>query len=286
MRHAQLPAEEARQYLMSLHGLGRKSVACIVLLGLQLKVRHAVMPITCHLQHSIPGKSACTSSSAPCLGRSELRFLPANLSTVISCTRNTKAITAGVLLNIPSAVCTCCSQHLSCSGTRNRMRAAVQKKRTRNRVPSPQDFPVDTNVGRIFSRLGCSPPPPPPPPSCCRHGSALIWALRGRSGHPAWTAWLARAWCRGLCEWRFPSASFQSGLCGRSRWIPLDSEEAIEDMDVYASEPEVHQYLHQRRALPHLLLVQQFTRGPFVMKRLGSVGLYGYSQLFVFPCAL
>ncbi len=38
-RVAQATAEEARQYLMSLHGLGRKSVACITLLGLQLKVR-------------------------------------------------------------------------------------------------------------------------------------------------------------------------------------------------------------------------------------------------------
>ncbi len=38
---------------MSLHGLGRKSVACITLLGLQLKVRHAVMPIKCHLQHIV-----------------------------------------------------------------------------------------------------------------------------------------------------------------------------------------------------------------------------------------
>lgn len=45
MWHAQWSAEEARQYLMSLHGLGRKSVACITLLGLQLKVHHAVMPI-------------------------------------------------------------------------------------------------------------------------------------------------------------------------------------------------------------------------------------------------
>lgn len=45
-------------------------------------------------------------------------------------------------------------------------------------------------------------------------------------------------------------------VCGRSRWIPLDSEQAIEDMDVYASEPEVHQYLHQRRVLPRLLQSQ------------------------------
>lgn len=53
-----------------------------------------------------------------------------------------------------------------------------------------------------------------------------------------------------------------SALCLVFRWIPLDSEKAIEDMDVYASEPEVHQYLHKRCALCiacrcHLLQRQQ-----------------------------
>ena len=32
----------------------------------------------------------------------------------------------------------------------------------------------------------------------------------------------------------------------RLGWIPLDSEEAIESLDDYAPEPEVHRFLHSR----------------------------------------
>lgn len=38
------------------------------------------------------------------------------------------------------------------------------------------------------------------------------------------------------------------GMHARLGWIPLDTEEAVEDLDEYAPEPEVHVFLHKRCA--------------------------------------
>lgn len=35
-------------------------------------------------------------------------------------------------------------------------------------------------------------------------------------------------------------------MCARLGWIPLQSEAALEDLDQYPDEPEVHKYLHKR----------------------------------------
>ncbi|KAK9835034.1 hypothetical protein WJX81_005688 [Elliptochloris bilobata] len=44
----------------------------------------------------------------------------------------------------------------------------------------------------------------------------------------------------------FPVDTNVGRICARLGWIPLDSEQALEDMDRYAPEPEVHKYLHSR----------------------------------------
>jgi hypothetical protein len=35
-------------------------------------------------------------------------------------------------------------------------------------------------------------------------------------------------------------------VCARLGWIPLKSETALEDLDQYPDDPEVHKYLHKR----------------------------------------
>ena len=50
-------------------------------------------------------------------------------------------------------------------------------------------------------------------------------------------------------------------ICARLGWIPLDAEQAVEDMDDYAPEPEVHKYLHSRWVLVgHLFFSQGRSR--------------------------
>ncbi|BDA42645.1 probable protein ROS1A at C-terminar half [Coccomyxa sp. Obi] len=49
-----------------------------------------------------------------------------------------------------------------------------------------------------------------------------------------------------LSKHDFPVDTNVGRICARLGWIPLDAEEALEDMDRYAPEPEVHKYLHSR----------------------------------------
>ncbi|KAK9909469.1 hypothetical protein WJX75_002712 [Coccomyxa subellipsoidea] len=49
-----------------------------------------------------------------------------------------------------------------------------------------------------------------------------------------------------LCKHDFPVDTNVGRICARLGWIPLDAEEALEDLDRYAPEPEVHKYLHSR----------------------------------------
>ena len=44
----------------------------------------------------------------------------------------------------------------------------------------------------------------------------------------------------------FPVDTNVGRISARLGWIPLDAEQAVEDMDDYAPEPEVHSYLHSR----------------------------------------
>ncbi|KAL4855186.1 hypothetical protein ACK3TF_004177 [Chlorella vulgaris] len=44
----------------------------------------------------------------------------------------------------------------------------------------------------------------------------------------------------------FPVDTNVGRICARLGWIPLDAEQAVEDLDDYAPEPEVHAYLHSR----------------------------------------
>ncbi|KAK9817100.1 hypothetical protein WJX72_009565 [[Myrmecia] bisecta] len=44
----------------------------------------------------------------------------------------------------------------------------------------------------------------------------------------------------------FPVDTNVGRICARLGWLPIDSEAALEDLDEYAPEPEVHKYLHSR----------------------------------------
>lgn len=93
-----------------------------------------------------------------------------------------------------------------------------------------KEFPVDTNVGRICARcVGLSLPLLP-----ARGVQELATAAPPLSRHspaalaPAYPPLTPTATCRSL------------------GWLPLESEQSVEDLDDYAPEPEVHAYLRAR----------------------------------------
>jgi endonuclease III len=90
------------------------------------------------------------------------------------------------------------------------------------------EFPVDTNVSRRR----------PTEQQPCLTASAR---RREVSAHRGQCLGEITSDCARAC------VTVQVGrICARLGWIPLDASQAVEDMDDYAPEPEVHQYLHSR----------------------------------------
>ena len=58
-------------------------------------------------------------------------------------------------------------------------------------------------------------------------------------------------------------------VCARLGWIPLQSEAALEDLDQYPDEPEVHKYLHKRLMAFDLSTLYELH---YLMITLGKVG--------------
>ena len=97
-----------------------------------------------------------------------------------------------------------------------------------------------------------TPPPPSPPP---RHPYSMEW-LRGQPPEAVRSYLMAvdgigrkSAACVTLLALRgrdFPVDTNVGRICARLGWVPLESEHALESLDEYAPEPEVHRFLHAR----------------------------------------
>ena len=124
-----------------------------------------------------------------------------------------------------------------------------------------------------------SPPPPPlPPHHPHRHPLSLEW-LRDEPPDAA-RAYLMSldglgrksAACVSLLSLRvrdFPVDTNVGRVCARLGWLPLESEHALEQLDEYAPEPEVHRFLHSRLAAR--LEVEELHELHFQMITLGKV---------------
>ena len=67
----------------------------------------------------------------------------------------------------------------------------------------------------------------------------------------------------------FPVDTNVGRVCARLGWLPLESEHALEQLDEYAPEPEVHRFLHSRLAAR--LDVEELHELHFQMITLGKV---------------
>lgn len=143
-----------------------------------------------------------------------------------------------------------------------------------------KEFPVDVNVGRIAARCA--------PVCVCvgveggwevvmvveeeggewlvmdiEEEGVVVCLLRRKKGEPAERGGAGDRFCLsafltarlGLsADWRRAASCLPNDrahkqvLHRRLGWIPLDAEDAVEELDDYAPEPEVHKYLHSRWA--------------------------------------